>query len=345
MRWFSLCALLLLAALILSGSFSVVTAQNVELEQAKTYFLNGEFQRAIDVLERLIVTKTLSRRDYQEAAEYLAVAYVSVNQDEKAQQVFANVLQRDRDYRPSELWWPHKRLMTCFYRTAQQVQPQSKPESQGPGIKTIAIMDFENNSIEEPEKYDNLGGALAKILISDLAVLSDLKVVERERIQFLIEELELTDKKVGGKNIIDPSMAPRVGKLLGAHSFVFGSFIRIGKKFRIDARLVKTETGEVFKTASVEGDPDKIIELTKKLTLKITKDLDVAIKKTEKKKLEEMGKQQIPIEALALFGDAMSNANQENYEEAYAKLEGALSIAPDFKKARDMLEIIKPYVL
>ncbi len=343
MRWLSS---FLLVILLLSVCYSVqAAAENVELQQAKSHFLNGEFQKAIDVLERLLVTKTLSRRDYQEASEYLAVAYVSVNQDEKAQQVFASVLNQDADYRPNEQWWPHKRLMTCFYKTAQRLQPPEEPERPGPGIKTIAIMDFENNSIEEPEKYENLGGALAKILISDFAILSDLKVVERERIQFLIEELQLTDKKVGGKNIIDPAMAPRVGKLLGAHSFVFGSFIRIGKKFRIDARLVKTETGEIFKTASVEGDPDKVIELTKKLTLKITKDLDVDIKKTEKKKLEKLGKQQIPIEALALFGDAMSKANQENYKEAYAKLEGVLSIAPDFEKARDMLEIIKPYTL
>ncbi len=169
--------------------------------------------------------------------------------------------------------------------------------------------------------------------------------MERERIQYLIEELELTEKQVGGKKIVDESMAPRLGKLLGAHSFIFGSFIRIGDNFRIDARIVKTETGEIFKTASMEGDPDKVLELAKKLTLKISKDLELKIKKMDKEKLEDLGKERVPIEALALFGDAMSNANQEKYEAAYAKLEQALTVAPDFKKARDMLDVIRPYTL
>lgn len=328
-----------------ANAFSYFYEKNEELEQAKVHFNNGEFQQAIELLENLTSTEMLPENVYQEANEYLAVAYVSTGKDEHAKEIFAQMLKKQPDYRPSELWWPHNRLMKVFYQTAKEVQGTLEVERPDPGIQTIAIMDFENNAIDDAEKYVNLGNALSKILISDFAVLSDLRVVERERIQFLIDELELTEKQVGGKNIVDLSTAPRLGKFLGAHSFVFGSFIKLGDTFRLDARLVKTETGEIFKTASVEGKPEKIFELAKELTVKITKDLDVDIKKVEREKLEDLGKETIPIEAVALFGDAMSKANEEAYQDAYVKLEEALALAPNFQKAQDMITAIRPLTL
>ncbi|MFQ5751995.1 MAG: hypothetical protein ACE5HI_08360 [bacterium] len=319
--------------------------KNVELDKAKKYFNNGQFQKAIDLLERLVAITTLPREAYLEASELLAVAHVSINQEKEAEEIFSQILHKYPDYKIGEQWWPHKRLMTLFYKISKKEQGSLKVSSKGPGIQTIAIMDFENNSIDDAEKYGNLGNALAKIIISDFAVLSKLRVVERERIQFIIDELELTAKKVGGKNIMDPEYAPRVGKLLGAHSFVFGSFMRIGKTFRMDVRLVKTETGEIFKTASVEGKPDKILDLAKQLTVKITKDLKVKIEDVEKEKIEKLGKEDIPIEALALFGDAMSKANQEEYRDASVDLEAAIAMAPNFQKAHDMLTVIRPLTL
>jgi len=319
--------------------------QNIEVKEAINLFNNGDFQKAIDILNRLVETRALSKTDYVTASEYLAVAYVSTNQDTKAEQVFQNILHQDAAYKPRDVWWPHKRLMASYYRTVKKSGQSLQVSSKSPGIKTIAILDFENNSIENAEKYSNLGHALSKILISDFSVLGKLKVVERERLQFIIDELKLTQEKVGGKTLVSPESAPQLGKLLGAHAFIFGSFMQIGKTFRLDARLVKTETGEIFKTASVEGKPGKILELAKELTLKITKNLDVAIEKTERKQLDKLGETDVPIEAIALFGDAMSMANQEAYKDASLRLEKALALAPNFEKAQNMLEVIRPLTL
>ena len=335
----------IILSLMVVALANITAAQNIELQEAKKLFNEGEIQKSSDILQRLVVTRTLSPQDYIEANEYLAVAYVSTNQGAAAEEIFSQVLKKNADYRPSDNWWPHQRLMASYYKTVKNLHGSLIVEEKGPGIQTIAIMDFENNSVDDAEKYTNLGNALSKIIISDFGVLSKLRIVERERLQYLIDELKLTDEKVGGKNIMDAEMAPRVGKLLGAHSFVFGSFIRLGKTLRIDVRLVKTETGEIFKTASVEGKPDNVFELAKKLTLEISKNLDVAIEKTERQKLEEMGKDNVPIEAVALLGDAMAMANQEEYKVAFAKLEEALRIAPDFPKARDMLAVIRPLAL
>lgn len=327
------------------GMASLMFAQEAELNKAKEHFYNGEFDQAIDLLEEKLATNTLPNKAYQQAAEYLAVSYITKNQEDHAKAVFAKLLEQDASYKPNDYWWPHKKLMATYYSTVKEQGLSLGVPEKGPGIKTIAIIDFENNAIEDAEKYENLGRALSKILINDFFALSKLQVVERERLQYLLDELKLTDEKVGGKNIMDPSSAPRVGKLLGAHSFVFGSFIRLGDVFRLDARLVKTETGEIFKTASVEGEPDEIFELAKELTVEITQNLDVEIEKLDKEKLEKVGEQGVPIDALALFGDAMSDANQEDYNEAVLKLEEALALAPDFNRAQDMLDTLRPLTL
>jgi TolB-like protein len=304
----------------------------------------AEFDQAIPLLAELTSNQTLPLEPYIEASEYLAVAYVSTDQDAKADKVFGNVLQKDNSYRPSEWWWPHKRLMRSYYKTVSEMKTLEIQQS--PGIPTIAVIDFSNNSVDEAEKYDNLGGGLAKILIGDLSVIDDLKVVERERIQYLLDELKLTNETIGGRAIVDPSSAPRLGRLLGAHSFVFGSFIRLGKNFRIDVRLVKTETGEIFKTASVEGKPDKVFDLMKELTEKITKDLEVVLGKDDRKRLDAIGgAHDVPIEAIALYGDAMASANDEDFKVARVKLEQALEIAPDFENANDLLAMITPLTM
>ncbi|MFQ5641843.1 MAG: CsgG/HfaB family protein [bacterium] len=340
-----------------STSFANELSQNAELEEAKKYVNDGQTQKAIDILNRLVADKSLPPNDHVIASELLAVAHVFNAEDEKAKVVFTTLIQEYPDYRyphyqpnpdhkPTDTsWcWTHPNLAKSYLSALKKVSGSMKVVPQSPGIQTIAIIDFENNSIDDAEKYENFGRALAKILITDFSVLSKLQVVERERLQFLIDELELTDKKIGGKNVIDASSAPQIGKLLGAHSFVFGSFMKLGKTFRIDARIVKTETGEIFKTASVDGKPDNILELASKLTLTITKNLEVDVEKVERRKLREMGRNKIPIEAWALLGDAESMAEQEQYKDAYKKLEEALKVAPDFQRAKDLLRVLEHLV-
>ncbi len=318
---------------------------DIGLDEAVSHFNNGRFQKAIDQLETLLVTEVLGKEDYLTANEYLAVAYLSKDNTEKVRAVFTRMLQKSPDYRPNDQWWPHQRLMSEYFKTLKAVGQSLKVSSEGSELKTIAIMDFENNSIDNAEKYENLGNALSKIIINDFSVISNLKVVERERLRFILDELELSAKKVGEQKVVDAASAPRLGKLLGAHSFVFGSFIQVGKTFRIDARLVQTETGEILKTFSVDGKPDNLFDLARELTLKITSDLDIAIGKADAKQLDKLGREEIPIEAVALFGDAMSKANQEQYQDALNSLQLALKQAPDFTKAQEMVNVLKPLAL
>jgi len=314
------------------------------LDEAKRSFNDADFEKAIALLNPLLAAESLSKAALCETTDYLALAYLAQEQASKAMETFEQVFKKIETYKPGEQWWPHQQFMDCYYRISKKLS-LPPPEKLDPGITTIAIIDFENYAVDDAARYQNLGKALAKMVITDFAVLSNLRVVERERLQYLIDELKLQRSTADGQPLFDKTSTAQLGKLLGAQSFVFGNFTRLGKIFRIDVRVVKTATGEIFKTQAVEGKPEKAFELAKNLTMKICADLEVAIQQIEQNKLNDLGKAEIPLEAVALYGDAMAQANREEYKEAYKKLEDALVLAPNFQKARDMLNVIRPFVI
>jgi hypothetical protein len=59
--------------------------------------------------------------------------------------------------------------------------------------------------------------------------------------------------------VIDPTSAKRLGRLLGVDAIVSGSISDFGKSLRINARLISTETGEIFAVASSEVIKDEAV--------------------------------------------------------------------------------------
>src|SRR5262245_40470351 len=85
----------------------------------------------------------------------------------------------------------------------------------------IAVMYFDNNSFgKDRADYDGLGKGIADMLITDMASNPGVRVVERERIQSLLTEQNLT--KSGA---VDPQTAIRLGKIVGAQYMITGGFM------------------------------------------------------------------------------------------------------------------------
>ncbi len=105
----------------------------------------------------------------------------------------------------------------------------------------VAVLYFDNqgNADLEPLKV-----GLAQMLITDLQQAGDIPVVERARIQAVLDELEL-----GHNGMADPTTAARIGKLLGAEWLVLGSYFDLMGTLRVDTRVVRVETGEIVHTA------------------------------------------------------------------------------------------------
>ena len=111
---------------------------------------------------------------------------------------------------------------------------------------TLAVTYFANQS-GSPE-WQPFATGLADMLITELATTEDVIVVERTRLQVVLEEIKLAS---GG--YVDPATAQRLGRGLGATHVLIGSFAVRGGTLRIDARAIEVATGIVGVAAASAG--------------------------------------------------------------------------------------------
>jgi len=136
--------------------------------------------------------------------------------------------------------------------------------------KSVAVLYFDNYTGKSD--YDPLGRGIASMMISDLSAVQEIQLVERERMQDLIKEVDQQ-----GTKYFDSTTAVKVGRMVGAQYIVVGAFAALNPQMRIDTRVVRVETGEIVKTAQVSGDEDKFFDLEQKLANKLIDGLGVAL--------------------------------------------------------------------
>jgi TolB-like protein len=137
---------------------------------------------------------------------------------------------------------------------------------------TLAILPFENNSVTDAEQYAPLSKGLSAMLITDLQNSgAGLKIIEREKIKAVLQEIAL-----GQSGAVDQATAIKAGRILGAQSIAFGSFMVLGEQVRIDVRIIMVETSETVMGDSVMGSSNDFIELERKLAMKIANSMQVA---------------------------------------------------------------------
>jgi len=190
--------------------------------------------------------------------------------------------------------------------------------------KTLAILPFENNSVTDPEHFAPLSKGLSAMLISDLNKSgTTLKLIERSKIQSLLKEIALSQS-----GSVDESTAIRAGKILGAQAIAFGSFIVLGKKVRIDTRIIKVETSEVLMTESIVGDSDGFINLERELAKKIANSLKVAFQP----KTATSGSD---INAALYFSRGLDALDRGDKKEAKRLFMKSIEIDPAYKEQVD----------
>ena len=199
-------------------------------------------------------------------------------------------------------------------------------------MKTIAVLDFSNNSIMEKEKYASLTSGLAEILITELGKVKSLQVVERKKINEIIKEMQLAQS-----GLISEETGVTVGKLLGAKYLVFGSYMVFDKKIRVDIRIVEVETGLTIKAEEVTNKTSKMFEIIQELSEKILKDLDIELTKEEKNLLKASD---TSTEVINLFSKGLEFEEAGNMEMAKEYYIKAFKRDKNFKPVRKRLKAL-----
>ena len=190
---------------------------------------------------------------------------------------------------------------------------------------SIAVVNFNGSYL--PPDFQPMALGLAELVAMDLSKVSELKVLERIKINVILDEL-----KLGQSSYADRRLAPRMGKLLGSRRLVLGTVTGAGESaFRIDAQLVNTVDGTASGTQSNEGNLDRFFDVEKKFVFAILDTLGIEIDKAERDAIEE-----VPTEsflAFMAFSEGLSQERRGMYDDAAGSFRKAGSLDPGFVAA------------
>lgn len=316
------------------GSVQPVLAQQSVFEDARQKYQFAEYEQATSLFEQVANNEEATIELRRDALRFLARTYIARGQKEKARAAVEELVETNP---PTEYLNPDVEppaVMDLYYAVQKDQRGDYSIEKKQ-GLQTLAIMDFSNNSITRRENYEGLSKGLPSIMINHLTGGTDLQVIERERIEWLLNELKLQKQE----DKVDQSTAVRTGELLGANAVVFGSFIATEDQMNISARVVKVETGEVLFGDQVKGEPDEFFQLIKDLSQKVTKSINVEMEETE------LGSEQTQsLDAMMAYSDGLSLLEAGKYQQAQEKFKQAVEYDDGFEKARKKMKSLKPMV-
>ena len=202
----------------------------------------------------------------------------------------------------------------------------------------IAVLPFENGGSygKDREDFDALRKGLAAMLISELAQNPEVRLVDRFETQRVLDEQGLAVAER-----VDKETAAKIGKLVGARYMVTGSFIDLYGDFRVDARMINVETGEIMKV--VRSDPKlhdrkdmmRMVESVSTLIMR-----DNRLPPLPASSAQRPGRQ-VPTEALVLFSRALLYQDRGDQAKAVEYYQKALAVFPEYTEASEGLRKVR----
>ena len=199
---------------------------------------------------------------------------------------------------------------------------------------TVAVLYFKNDTGQR--ELDILQKGMTVMLMTDLSKIKGLHVLERARIQALMQELRL-----GASGLVERDTASRLGRLLHAEHLVGGEILRepMGE-FGLRSDLIKVSTKSLLDRPSTRGKLlEGIFRMEKDLLFKIVRALNITLTPEEEEALKKPVT--TDLDALLKLFEGIEQSDQGNYGAAMRLYEQALEDDPGFWLARSFLEELR----
>ena len=143
-------------------------------------------------------------------------------------------------------------------------------------VLTVAIFDFESKD----EAVHDLGPKVAALLNARLSAEPEIITVERTELAKALGEQEL-----GLSGTVSPDTAAKVGHLIGAKVLVTGRVFKVEKELILVAKIIGTETsqvyGEMVSGTAAASITDLSADLAKKIATTVSEKGDTLVAKVE----------------------------------------------------------------
>jgi tetratricopeptide (TPR) repeat protein len=195
-----------------------------------------------------------------------------------------------------------------------------------PAPRTLAV--FPLTYVGSDAQYRPLSRALAQMLVTDLSQTPRLTVLERLQVQALLDEMALS-----GTDLVDPSMAVRSGRLLGAERVVQGSIAIEASALTLTAAVVGV-TGEATRTLPVEEDElERILDAEKRLALALYESLGIVLTVAERESV--LRRATSNVQALLAYGEGLEAEDRGDFAAAAGHFARAAELDPGFTAAAE----------
>jgi tetratricopeptide (TPR) repeat protein len=169
---------------------------------------------------------------------------------------------------------------------------------------------------------------LADLIITDLSKSKSLTVVERDRMQAITDEINLSKS-----NQTDASTSVRAGKLIQAGRIVQGAINQVGANgLAITSSVINTaDASQDGQTAQQNGNLDQIFTLEKSLVFQIFDRLGVTLTPAERQLVDQ--RPTSSVQAFLAYSRGLMAEDNGRLDEAARYFENARSIDPGFGAA------------
>ncbi len=341
---FLLPVLIVVVGLAVSSAFVGAQVQSTvpeALAEALLFYNDLEFEKGISLSAGLLERDDLSAQDSVAIFEVLSILTYAKGEEYFKESL--GYLKRISDVGPCVVHLPHdiwpQELRDNWYDILNVSKSLTCADESRPGVKTIAIMEFDNFSIGKyQEELGPIGKGLADFFEHDFGKISSMTVVERDKIAYVLKEIEL--QKSGA---VDMSTAVRVGKILGAQYMVFGSITQLdSKQTRMVVRVVSVETSEIIASVDKEGKPE-YSKLEKELVEQLAELLDIQLSDDIKKLIQEGGTES--LDATTFYARGLEYMDRYDYKHAYEYFKKAYDLDSSFVEAKRKMEVYQPLAI
>ena len=211
-------------------------------------------------------------------------------------------------------------ILAAKQDVANEVKLASVPGSP----TTVAVMPLQFSGSDTTLRP--LGRGLADLLTTDLAQSPALTVVERQRMQALLDEIKLQQS-----GATDEGSGVRAGKMLQAGRIIVGGITQTGDDIRVDAPIVNVSNAQVVATPSDSRTLDQLFTLEKNLAFNIFRSLNVTLTTAQRNAVEQR-----PTKSLAAFlaySRGLTFQDEGRFDDASRLFDQALRIDPGFSAA------------
>ncbi|MBI4539230.1 MAG: tetratricopeptide repeat protein [Gemmatimonadetes bacterium] len=206
------------------------------------------------------------------------------------------------------------------------IQQEGEISTQPPTPRSVAVLPL--RFVGENEELAPLQVALADMMITDLGLVGSVTVLERSRVQSLIEEMALTEA-----GYADPASGTRAGRLLRAENVIQGVLTTLGREaLRIDAAVLDPQAAATRSELTNEGALNGLFDLEKRMVFSVLDALGIQLTPGEREAINENRAENIL--AFLAYGRGLQALDRGDYAQASAFFQQAVQLDPNFGRAQ-----------